>query len=146
MKSLRSICSVSCIADILTLYDLAEAERASILEKFRQATTRWNQIASCLSGDDNEIEKEEKSHLVVVTDACLPLLASGESPIAARVLINYELPAKKETYMRRMATCLAADGIVISMVVGGEVVTLKSIEESSCLVIAEMPINIFEML
>lgn len=75
--------------------DLAEAERASILEKFRQATTRWNQIASCLSGDDNEIEKEEKSHLVVVTDACLPLLASGESPIAARVLINYELPAKK---------------------------------------------------
>ncbi|XP_058228426.1 eukaryotic initiation factor 4A-7 [Rhododendron vialii] len=126
--------------------DLAEAERASILEKFWQATTRWNQIASCLSGDDNEIEKEEKSHLVVVTDACLPLLASGESPIAARVLINYELPAKKETYMRRMATCLAADGIVITMVVGGEVVTLKSIEESSCLVIAEMPINIFEML
>ncbi|PWA36722.1 hypothetical protein CTI12_AA597140 [Artemisia annua] len=40
-----------------------------------------------------------------------------------------------------MATCLAADGIVINMVVGGEVVTLKSIEESSSLVIAEMPIN-----
>lgn len=34
------------------------------------------------------------------------------------------------------------DGIVINMVVGGEVVTLKSIEESSSLVIAEMPINV----
>ncbi|PWA16988.1 hypothetical protein CTI12_AA630420 [Artemisia annua] len=52
---------------------------------------------------------------------------------------------KMETYTRRMATCLAADGIVINMVVGGEVVTLKSIEESSSLVIAEMPINVFEM-
>lgn len=75
--------------------DLAEAERALILDKFRQATIRWNQIATCLSGDDYEIEKKKKSHLIVVTDACLPLLASGESPIAARVLINYELPTKK---------------------------------------------------
>lgn len=34
------------------------------------------------------------------------------------------------------------DGIVINMVVGGEVATLKHIEESSSLVIAEMPINV----
>ena len=33
-------------------------------------------------------------------------------------------------------------GIVINMVVGGEVVTLKSLEESSNLVIAEMPIHV----
>ena len=76
----------------------------------------------------------------------------------------------QETYLRRMATCLAAgyfskliapcfscfciswqldeyvktcaDGIVINVVVGGEVITLKNIEESSSLVIAEMPINV----
>lgn len=35
-----------------------------------------------------------------------------------------------------------ADGIVINMVVGGEVVALKGLEESSGLVIAEMPINV----
>ncbi|XP_059457138.1 ATP-dependent RNA helicase eIF4A isoform X1 [Corylus avellana] len=127
--------------------DLAEAERALVLEKFRQATMNWNQNVSVQSGDDSEIGKDEqKSHMIVVTDVCLPLLASGELPISARVLINYELPTKKETYMRRMATCLAADGIVINMVVGGEVVTLKNIEESSSLVIAEMPINISEIL
>lgn len=34
------------------------------------------------------------------------------------------------------------DGIVISMVVGGEVVILKTLEESSGLVIAEMPIHV----
>lgn len=32
------------------------------------------------------------------------------------------------------------------MVVGGEVVTLKNIEESSSLVIAEMPINVSSLL
>ncbi|KAK4346499.1 hypothetical protein RND71_032838 [Anisodus tanguticus] len=126
--------------------DLAEAERARVFARFRQATVRWNKQATAEHGDAGEIEKEEKSHLIVVTDACLPLVNSGESPFNARVLINYELPTKKETYTRRMATCLAADGIVINMVVGGEVVTLKSIEESSGLLIAEMPINIFEML
>lgn len=35
-----------------------------------------------------------------------------------------------------------ADGIVINMVVGGEVVALKGLEESSGLIIAEMPINV----
>ncbi|POO02789.1 P-loop containing nucleoside triphosphate hydrolase [Trema orientale] len=132
---------------LASLYsDLAEVERGSILEKFRQATTKWNQKVVD-SGEDSDTGKDEqKSYMIVVTDACLPLLSSGESPIAAHVLINYELPTKKETYMRRMTTCLATDGIVINMVVGGEVVTLKNIEESSNLLIAEMPINIYEIL
>ncbi|XP_041004681.1 eukaryotic initiation factor 4A [Juglans microcarpa x Juglans regia] len=127
--------------------DLAEAERALVLEKFRKATMNWIKNISVQPGDDSEIGKEEqKSHMIVVTDVCLPLLASGELPISAHVLINYELPTKKEIYMRRTTTCLAADGIVINMVAGGEVVTLKSIEESSNLVIAEMPISISEIL
>lgn len=76
--------------------DLAEAERALIFEKFRQLTMRWNQSSTVQSNDEHDIAKEEqKSHMIVVTDACLPLLASGESPITARLLINYELPAKK---------------------------------------------------
>ncbi|CAN4082897.1 unnamed protein product [Withania somnifera] len=117
--------------------DLLEVERARVLTRFRQATMRWNKQAIAEHGDAGETEKEEeKSHLIVVTD----------SPISARVLINYELPTKKETYVRRMATCLAADGIVINMVVGSEVVTLRNLEGSSGLLIEEMPINIFEML
>lgn len=76
--------------------DLAEADRTSILENFCQATTRWHQNASDQSGQDSENEKDEQqSQMIVVTDACLPLLSSGESPIAAHVLINYELPTKK---------------------------------------------------
>ncbi|KAJ8567249.1 hypothetical protein K7X08_019457 [Anisodus acutangulus] len=89
--------------------DLAEAERSRVLARFRQATMRWNKQATAEHGDAGETEKEEeKSRLIVVTDACLRLVNSGESPFNARVLINYELPTKKETYMRRMTTCLAA--------------------------------------
>ncbi|TQD91639.1 hypothetical protein C1H46_022822 [Malus baccata] len=162
---------------LASLYtDLAEADRSLILEHFRQATMRWNPEVSAQPAVDSEsVKDEQKSHMIVATDACLPLLASGESPIAARVLINYELPTKKvrfsfflweldldvpqfhasiyadsycccamfkETYTRRMTTFLAGDGIVINMVVGGEVVTLKNLEESSNLVIAEMPIHV----
>lgn len=36
----------------------------------------------------------------------------------------------------------SADGIMINMVVGGEVVTLRSLEESLGLIVAEMPINV----
>ncbi|XP_022859392.1 eukaryotic initiation factor 4A-I isoform X1 [Olea europaea var. sylvestris] len=132
---------------VSSLYsDLSEAERVRILDNFRQATGRWNRMGRDEVNGETEKEEEQKSHLVVVTDACLPLVGSGESPISARVLVNYELPTKKEMYTRRMTTCLAADGIVINMVVGGEVATLKNLEESSGLVIAEMPIHIFEML
>ncbi|WOL18506.1 eukaryotic initiation factor [Canna indica] len=127
--------------------DLAENERALILEKFCHCSAEWNQSSSLFPGDGLESSSEmQKSCMIVVTDACLPLVAAGEAPLSARVLINYELPTKKETYLRRMSTCLAADGIVINMVVGGEVVALKGLEESSGLIIAEMPINISEIL
>lgn len=45
-----------------------------------------------------------------------------------------------------MLHLICADGIVINMVVGGEVVILKHIEDSSSLVIAEMPINVSSLL
>ncbi|XP_056158552.1 uncharacterized protein LOC115682591 isoform X2 [Syzygium oleosum] len=139
--------SPTSLSSLWPLCDLAEAERALVLNGFRQSTLHWNQIVAQSGNDIKAVEDvEQKSHIVVVTDACLPLLASGELPLSARVLINYELPTKKETYMRRMAACLAADGIVINMIVGGEVVTLKSLEESSNIFIAEMPINISEIL
>ncbi|XP_073117478.1 uncharacterized protein [Elaeis guineensis] len=142
-----SVSNLSYIS-LSSLYsDLAESKRALVLEKFRHSTAEWSQINNARPGDGLECGNvAHKSCMIVVTDACLPLVASGEAPLLARILINYELPTKKETYLRRMSTCLAADGIVINMVVGGEVVALKGLEESSGLVIAEMPINISEIL
>lgn len=56
---------------------------------------RWNKLGREDEADgEAEKEGERKSHVIVVTDACLPLIGS-ESPVSARILINYELPTKK---------------------------------------------------
>ncbi|ONK55415.1 uncharacterized protein A4U43_UnF3760 [Asparagus officinalis] len=148
---LDAVCSVVSNLTFISLYplysDLAEVDRASILEKFRQSTSEWSQNINVLPGDCTESGNgDHNCAMIVVTDACLPSVVPGEAPVSAHILINYELPTKKETYLRRISTSLAPDGIVINMVVGGEVVTLKGIEESSGIVIAEMPINISEIL
>eukprot|EP01018_Ginkgo_biloba_P005962 Gb_18594 [translate_table: standard] len=76
--------------------DLAEAERASSIEKFRQAVVEWNlkhdvEPEACLEED----VKRQGSWMLVMTDSCLPMQSFGEAPIFARVLINYDLPVKK---------------------------------------------------
>lgn len=78
--------------------DLAEDERAFVLDKFSQVVTRWNQVNHTGEGNEDDLRKDDTSHMIIVTDACLPLLTSGESPMNAHLLINYELPAKKVFY------------------------------------------------
>ena len=50
----------------------------------------WNQLVAVQTRDGHDIEKEQKSCMIVVMDACLPYLVFGESSIPARVLINYQ--------------------------------------------------------
>lgn len=78
--------------------DLAEDERAFVLDKFSQVVTRWNQVNHTGEGNEDDLGKDDRSHMIIVTDACLPLLTSGESPMNAHLLINYELPTKKVFY------------------------------------------------
>ncbi|CAN1173008.1 ATP-dependent RNA helicase FAL1 [Linum perenne] len=131
--------------------DQAESERTLVLETFRQATVKWNECTTILqSGDDDD----DKSQLIVATEFCLPGVYGGESPLASGVLINYELPSTKEAYTRRMSKCIAPGGIrilgvygiVINVVAGKEVATLKNIEKSWGFQIDAMPINISEIL
>jgi len=74
--------------------DLAEVERASILERFRQSTSEWSQNINIPEDCSEPGNADHKSSMIVVTDACLPSTVPG-GPISARVLINYELPTKK---------------------------------------------------
>lgn len=80
---------------LLQYSDLAESERTKVLEKFRQLTAECNQTFDDLSEGIEGGQEESKCHVLVLTDICLPLVNSGELPLAARVLINWELPAKK---------------------------------------------------
>ncbi|KAJ3673689.1 hypothetical protein LUZ60_005681 [Juncus effusus] len=148
---LDSVCSTVSNLSFISFSPLyseqAEMERATVLEKFRMTTIQWNQAQNYNASNNIETENlHRKACLVVSTDSCLPSQALGEAPLMARLLINYELPTKKEAYFRRISSCLATDGIVINMVVGGEVAVLRGLEESSGLIITEMPISISEIL
>jgi len=74
---------------------LAEVERASSIEKFRQVVNDWTlKHEAEPEGFHEEVEKQN-SHILVMTDSCLPMQALGEAPLSAQVLINYDLPGKK---------------------------------------------------
>ncbi|XP_057856300.2 uncharacterized protein LOC131065711 isoform X2 [Cryptomeria japonica] len=166
---------LACHIYLYLVYDLAEVDRASHIETFRRITLEWLLKNGVEAKEYEENIKGQNSYMLVMTDSCLPMQALGEAPFSAKILINYDLPTKKEAYMRRLAACMAGThfpstnkligvtiptlttsststinpshgAIVINMVVGGEVVSLKNIEEGCGLVIEEMPIHISELL
>ncbi|KAL8473179.1 hypothetical protein ACS0TY_030126 [Phlomoides rotata] len=102
---LDAICSnvsnLSSHVSISSLYsDLSEVDRAVVLDNFREATVRWNRLGREEEANgEGGTEDERKSHVVVVSDACVPFLGSVESPLCGRMLINYELPTKKVYFL-----------------------------------------------
>ncbi|KAG6548640.1 hypothetical protein Mapa_009794 [Marchantia paleacea] len=144
--------------------DLGDSERAAALENFQMAMSQWNYDNIEQTEEEKALEAEARtfrSQVLVMTDASLPSHTLGESPLLARVMINFDLPFKKEAYSRRMSACfgspafgsnsgsfssgLFAGGLVINVMIGGEVSLLRNIEESCGIVIDEMPINISEL-
>ena len=80
--------------------DQGDTERAEALNNFHTVATAWSQRSSKSSAPKSETTVDEntplkKSGLLVMTDACLPTTALGEASLGARVLIHYDLPAKK---------------------------------------------------
>lgn len=149
--------------------DQSEVERAAILNSFHRTVVAWNRLAgerergglSESQGTEGERETQKRergggAHLLVATDACLPSQQMGEAPLGARSLINYDIPTKKEVYLRRISACLGhtparplsshSGSIVINVVVGGEALALKHLEEQCGILVEEMPINIAELL
>ncbi|KAF9678486.1 hypothetical protein SADUNF_Sadunf07G0039900 [Salix dunnii] len=135
--------------------DLAESSRNVILEEFRKATVRWSQIVNAdQSGGgggggnggetgDNNGESVVLLTSIVVEFFCISFQNAGDSKLV-QALLPFYADAWLLAWLQYVKIC--ADGIVINVVGGGEVITLKNIEESSNLVIAEMPINISEIL
>jgi translation initiation factor 4A len=83
--------------------DQAQSERIAALDNFRQVVADWTH-GSCegnaLPSGSNCVDdrQQQQSGLLMTTDACLPSAALGEAPLGARVLIHYDLPAKKVNY------------------------------------------------
>eukprot|EP00897_Mesotaenium_endlicherianum_P005334 jgi/Mesen1/4829/ME000243S03999 len=145
--------------------DESEMERGNVIEGFRRTVGAWSLREEKAGGNS--------AHILIATDVCLPMSHFGEPMLGARLLINYDLPPKKEAYVRRLSACVShhaaaasfgrastgsagaigalsstslIGGIVINFVVAGEVDALRNIEESCNIIIEEMPINISELL
>ncbi|EFJ22195.1 hypothetical protein SELMODRAFT_58586, partial [Selaginella moellendorffii] len=117
--------------------DLCEHERATTIEEFRRAMAEWRKSEVTMEGDST---MPPKLFLLLVTDACLPSSTFGEHSLLARALVNYDLPVKKASFL--MISSHFFHGVVLNIVVGGEVSTLRSIEEGCVVIINEMPINV----
>lgn len=164
--------------------DQGEAERTAILALFREAVAAWSAFvegrtrgygAAAGGVAAGEARRDgAQAHILVVTDACLPLQQLGEAPLNARLLINYDIPPKKEAYMRRVGACISqaaasastrsagqghaalssshhhasghTGGLIITFVTAGEIAVLRNLEESCGFSLPEMPIHISELL
>lgn len=169
-------CIVACLHS-----DQGDSERAAALALFREAVVAWGSFVEDRSRGYNvpnapaggaDRPDGAQAHVLVVTDACLPLQQLGEHPLNARLLINYDIPAKKEAYTRRVGTCISpaaaaastrasghtppssghhhaagsAGGLIITFLVAGEIAVLRNLEESCGFSLSEMPIHISELL
>uniref|UniRef100_A0A7I4AFA7 Helicase C-terminal domain-containing protein n=1 Tax=Physcomitrium patens TaxID=3218 RepID=A0A7I4AFA7_PHYPA len=102
--SLDAVCArISAAQQFSLLFlhsDQGDSERAVVLSNFHAIVRDWNHgivksSVSKLEGDDDEKVEAKKPGILVTTDACLPSATLGEPSLGARVLIHYDLPAKK---------------------------------------------------
>jgi len=123
--------------------DQSDAERVAVLTSFQQTVTLWNRFKK----GDGADRPPGKPHLLLSTEACLPHHQLGEHPLGCRLLINYDIPTKKEGYHRRLSCCFSqAGGVVVNVVVAGDVSSFRKLEEASQITMVEMPIEISELL
>ena len=102
--------------------DMAQAERDEIMRGFR----------------------EGKSRVLITTD----LWARGLDVEQVNLVLNYDIPVSREQYIHRIGRSgrFGRKGIAINLVKKDELRVLKDIEQFYSTTIAEMPMNIHEMM
>ena len=116
--------------------DMHSGWRKSVLDKF-------NESRGPPGGDRNDAEspQQSKMKILVSSDVCLPK-PSAESELKRNVtmLINYDIPTKKEQHMKRVSCISGSKGIFIHFLVANEVGMLKPLETFTSQTIEEMPL------
>jgi len=102
--------------------DLNSEERISILKKFVDGAAR----------------------ILVTTD----LLARGIDVQHVSIVINYDIPIYKETYMHRIGRSgrFGRKGVAINFITKQDVTVLQELEQFYCIRIEELPNNIADLL
>mmetsp|Transcript_21790 Transcript_21790/g.38830 ORF Transcript_21790/g.38830 Transcript_21790/m.38830 type:complete len:237 (-) Transcript_21790:75-785(-) len=91
--------------------------------------------------------------IIAVTDVCLKTSQKDLHAAGVRLLVNYDMPTRKELYHHRLACLLGAKGqrggrggSAIHMVVAGEVGEFRSIETYTPNAIMQVPVRISDIL
>lgn len=123
--------------------DMNSSWRKAVLEAFNEAKE------ALLTEEEEEggsAPPKKGMALLVSSDVCLPRPSSGELSRPARVLINYDIPTKKEEHHQR-ACCLSRSpgGIAINVLAANEVSQIKHLESFTGQTIEEMPLRLSEL-
>ena len=79
--------------------------------------------------------------ILLSSDVCLPKPSSEELRRQVRMVINYDIPTRKEQHLKRLS-CISgpSKGIFINFLVANEVSMLKSLESYTSQAVQEMPL------
>uniref|UniRef100_A0A6T8U2J1 Helicase C-terminal domain-containing protein n=1 Tax=Chlamydomonas leiostraca TaxID=1034604 RepID=A0A6T8U2J1_9CHLO len=102
---------------------------------------------------DTSIAADESSLVLAATDVCLKTLPRELLPLGASLLIQYDMPHKKEVLARRMSSVFGggrdrrgAAPITIHFVVAGEAAQFRAVEKYTApAMIAEMPVHVADV-
>ncbi|QDZ19295.1 helicase C-terminal domain-containing protein [Chloropicon primus] len=110
--------------------DMHSGWRRSVLEGFNETSGAGG--------------SRSKMAVLVSSDVCMPVPASGELRTRVRLLVSYDIPSRKEEQQLR-ATCVAEGGILINVLAANEVSMLKSLEGLAGAAVEEIPLILSEL-
>ena len=84
--------------------------------------------------------------ILLSSDVCLPRPSSEELTRDVRLVINYDIPMKKEQHLKRVKCILGSRGIFINFLVANEVSMLKALESYTApQSVEEMPLILSDL-
>ncbi len=108
---------------------------------------------------NSEEDKKQSSSLpqfrslcaLITTEAPLRAINKESTPLAPTLLINYDIPVRKEDYVRRIATVLGGRAkaekhrLCINFLEAGKVYELRQLEEFAEREVKEMPVHVADV-
>jgi translation initiation factor 4A len=88
---------------------------------------------------------------LITTEAPLRAINKEYTPLAPTLLINYDIPVRKEDYIRRIATVLGGRSkaekhrLCINFLQAGKVHELRQLEEFAEREVKEMPVHVADV-
>jgi hypothetical protein len=89
--------------------------------------------------------------VLITTEAPLRAISKDSTPLAPTLLINYDIPVRKEDYVRRIATVLGGRAkaeklrLCINFLEAGKVHEVRQLEEFAEREVREMPVHVADV-